>query len=53
MTITQLTSSDSGLYMCGMGQTLSAASFRQFEVVVVDGEFLLKVMKMCLFSLKV
>lgn len=46
--ISQLTKSDSGLYTCGLGRTLSSASYVEFEVIVVDGEFLLKVMKMFL-----
>ncbi|XP_026223994.1 uncharacterized protein LOC117152797 isoform X2 [Anabas testudineus] len=36
VTITQLTKSDSGLYMCGLGRSLSSASYKQVEVVVVD-----------------
>ncbi|XP_026224290.1 uncharacterized protein LOC113167698 [Anabas testudineus] len=36
LSITQLMKSDSGRYRCGLGRTLSTASFKQFEVVVAD-----------------
>ncbi|XP_031178783.2 polymeric immunoglobulin receptor-like [Sander lucioperca] len=36
VSISQLTRSDSGLYRCGLGSPLSAASYRDFEVIVVD-----------------
>uniref|UniRef100_A0A8P4KQJ0 Immunoglobulin V-set domain-containing protein n=1 Tax=Dicentrarchus labrax TaxID=13489 RepID=A0A8P4KQJ0_DICLA len=41
VTITQLTKSDSGLYWCGSG-----AQYQLIEIIIVDGEFLFKVIKM-------
>ncbi len=51
MTITQLTKSDSGRYWCGSGRFLTPDSYQLFEIIVVDGEFLLKVIKMFLCCL--
>ena len=45
MTITHLTKSDSGQYRCGLGRELVPDKYTDFEVRVVDGEFLLKVIK--------
>lgn len=42
VTITQLTKADTGRYRCGVGRR-SRASYEEFEIIVVDGEFLLKV----------
>uniref|UniRef100_A0A4W6FQ13 Ig-like domain-containing protein n=1 Tax=Lates calcarifer TaxID=8187 RepID=A0A4W6FQ13_LATCA len=39
VTITQLTSSDSGQYRCGLGEFLSTASYEDVEIMVADGEF--------------
>ncbi|XP_022619626.1 polymeric immunoglobulin receptor-like [Seriola dumerili] len=41
VTITQLTTSDSGRYRCRQGRTFSSSSHRDFEIFVSDGEFLL------------
>lgn len=43
VSITQLTNSDTGRYSCGLGRGSSLASSAQFEIIVADGEFLLKV----------
>ena len=45
VTITQLTKSDSGTYQCGLGRF----TFRhqEFEIIVTDGEFQLKYIKLC------
>lgn len=40
VSITQLTKSDTGLYRCGLGRSSSSAAFVEFEVIVIDGEFL-------------
>lgn len=50
VSITQLKESDSGLYSCALGRDSSPASSTQFEIIVVDGEFLLKTT--CLWSVK-
>uniref|UniRef100_A0A8P4KIG2 Immunoglobulin domain-containing protein n=1 Tax=Dicentrarchus labrax TaxID=13489 RepID=A0A8P4KIG2_DICLA len=50
VTITNLTKSDSGRYRCGLGQTLVPGSYRDFEIRVSDGEFLLKIIKLDIFS---
>ena len=47
VTITQLRKSDSGRYRCGLNSYRSGP-YKQFELVVRDGEFLLKVMKVFL-----
>lgn len=39
VTITNLTTSDSGLYKCGLGESLASASFQKFEINVTGGEF--------------
>ncbi|XP_026223785.1 uncharacterized protein LOC113167412 isoform X1 [Anabas testudineus] len=36
VSITQLKTSDTGLYRCGLGSSASSASFKEFEVVVID-----------------
>lgn len=46
MSITQLTKSDSGRYRCSLSGS-SSSSFRDFEVTVTDGEFLLTLIKCC------
>ena len=48
VTITQLTKSDSGLYGCGLENLLSIDQYMEFQIIVTNGEFLLKVMKMFL-----
>lgn len=40
VSISYVTQSDSRLYTCGLGDSLSSASFRGFRLLVVDGEFL-------------
>ncbi|KAL3064798.1 hypothetical protein OYC64_000932 [Pagothenia borchgrevinki] len=42
VTITQLTKSDSGEYRCGSTASSSRNSSKLIEIIVVDGEFLLK-----------
>ena len=42
VTITQLTKSDSGEYRCGSTASSSRNSYKLIEIIVVDGEFLLK-----------
>uniref|UniRef100_A0A3Q3NJ84 Ig-like domain-containing protein n=1 Tax=Labrus bergylta TaxID=56723 RepID=A0A3Q3NJ84_9LABR len=36
--ISQLTKSDSGRYRCGLGSSLSPASYTDIEIIVVDGK---------------
>ncbi|XP_063748394.1 polymeric immunoglobulin receptor-like isoform X2 [Eleginops maclovinus] len=38
VTISQLTKSDSGRYRCGKGSSLSSASYKYIEVIVVDAK---------------
>lgn len=40
VSITQLEKSDTGRYRCGLGRASSPASLKEFDVVVIDGEFL-------------
>lgn len=42
VTITRLSKSDAGPYVCGLGKPLFPDSQEDFELVVKDGEFLLK-----------
>lgn len=42
VTISQLTSSDSGRYRCGVGRQAAENTCQEFEVIVRDGELLLK-----------
>ena len=46
VTITQLTKSDSGRYRCGLDIRAAIDPYWEFKIIVTDGEFLLKVMKM-------
>lgn len=48
VTITQLVKSDMRQYKCGYGRALTPVSFYTFPIVVVNGEFLLKIIK-CFF----
>lgn len=41
VSIKQLIRSDSGRYRCGLSKS-STSSYREFDVVVAEGEFLLK-----------
>ena len=45
VTITHLTKSDSGRYRCGLGGDLVPDSYLDFEVRVLDGKFLLRVIQ--------
>ena len=45
VTITQLTKSDSGRYRCGLDVPAAIDPYEEFKIIVTDGEFLLKVMK--------
>lgn len=45
VSITQLIMSDAGQYSCGVGGSPSSVSYRQFEVVVAEGEFQFKLCK--------
>lgn len=45
VSITQLMKSDAGRYSCGVRRPLLPDSYKEFEIDVVAGEFLLKVMK--------
>ncbi len=51
MTIRQLTKSDSGLYRCGVNES-EQAFYKDIQVIVVDGEFLLNVMKIFFIVLR-
>ena len=51
VTITQLTKSDSGRYRCGLGGSSGPDSYTDFDVIVTDGEFLLKVIKPDIFTM--
>ena len=51
VTITQLTKSDSGRYRCGLGRSLVPDSYSEFDLIVKDGEFLLKVTKPDIFTM--
>ena len=50
MAIKQLTKSDSGRYRYGLGGSLVPDSYCDFDVIVTDGEFLLKVTKPDIFT---
>ena len=49
--ITQLTKSDSGRYRFGLGGSLVPDDYRDIDVRVTDGEFLLKVTKPDIFTM--
>lgn len=51
VTITHLIKSDSGRYRSGLGKNLVPDSYCDFEVRVLDGEFLLKVIKPDIFNM--
>ncbi len=42
VTITHVIRSDTGRYRCGYGRPLSPDSYRSFPIIVIEGEFLLK-----------
>lgn len=46
VSITQLMKSDAGRYRCGVRRAPLPDSYKEFEVIVTDGEFLLKVVEM-------
>lgn len=50
VTITNMTKSDSGRYRCAIGNTSVPDIYSDFDIRVSDGEFLLKVIKVDIFS---
>lgn len=43
VSITQLTGSDSGRYRCGLDRTAAPDSYRDFDIIITDGEFVPRV----------
>lgn len=50
VTITNLTKSDSGRYRFGVGRSVLPDSYGEFDIRVLDGEFLQKYMKPDIFG---
>lgn len=50
VTITKVTKSDTGLYKCGYGKPLTPLSSSQLQILIIDGEYDLKTMKIILYS---